>query len=58
MPFFSICSSIVSEGRLAETLASMALAEPDFGPRIGVLSRHFYQLFILFIFTKHHCRKE
>lgn len=43
MPFFSICSSIVSEGRLAETLASMALAEPDFGPRIGVLSRRFYQ---------------
>jgi hypothetical protein len=40
---FSICTSFVTEGKLAETRSAMAAAERGFTAEIGVVSRAFFQ---------------
>ncbi len=43
MSMFSICTAFVTEEKLEETLAAMAVAEQKFTPEIGVLFRKFFQ---------------
>lgn len=43
MTMFSLCTQMIAQGRLAETLAGMAEAEKRFTREIGVLQRRFLQ---------------
>ena len=43
MSIFTVCTSVVAEGKLEQSLADLAQAEPKFNAEAGVIWRRFFQ---------------